>query len=67
MDKAEPKTPRKVVADLKIQSMLFDMDIDWETLTLVPKSTYVEPAWLARWKDRTADADFNIDMDIDKE
>lgn len=48
----------KVVNDLRIQSMLFDMPIDIETLQLVPKSE-IEPeaAWLTRWKEKVNDSD----------
>lgn len=55
------------IADLKIQAMLFDMDIDYETMSLVPKQTYKEAVWLTRWKDKQADADFDTNIDIDKD
>lgn len=39
--------------DLLVQSMLFDMDIDIETLTLTPKASQDEtPVWLTRWKEK---------------
>jgi len=49
----------KKVADLRIQAMMFDMDIDWETLEVVPKSK-VEPEaiWLTRWKEKVDQSDF---------
>lgn len=47
----------KTLADLKIQALIFDMDIDIETLSLMPKSTSVEPAWLTQWKNRFGDGD----------
>lgn len=51
------------IDDLKAQAMLFDMDIDWETLELVPPSTYKQPAWITRWKDKEVDFDTNFDID----
>ena len=38
--------------DLKVQAMMFDMDIDIETWGLVPKSTFQEPEWLTKWKEK---------------
>jgi len=45
----------KKINDLKIQAMLFDMDIDWETASLVPKRK-VEKTWLDKWKDKLNDS-----------
>lgn len=54
------------VADLKIQAMMFDMDIDWETLEVVPKSkTEPEAIWLTRWKEKVEQSDFDTNFDID--
>lgn len=53
------------VADLKVKALIFDMDVDIETLTLVPKSTYKEPSWIARWKEKQHDEDFDTQFDID--
>lgn len=55
------------IADLKIQSMMFDMDIDWETLQVVPKGK-VEPEaiWLTRWKEKVDQSDFDTNFDIDR-
>lgn len=51
-----------ILDDLTVQSMIFDMDIDYETLTLQPKSDYQEPFWLTRWKEKESGKDFdNID------
>lgn len=50
------------LADLKIQAMIFDMDIDIETWSLIPKSDYKEPYWLSRWKAKQEERDY---MDID--
>lgn len=55
------------IADLYIQAMIFDMDIDMELLTLVEKNTYVEPEWLARWKDKMENADYMADGSDDQE
>lgn len=55
------------VADIQIQAMLFNMDIDWELLELIPKETYKEPFWLSRWKDKMEQEDFDTNFDIDQE
>lgn len=53
--------------DLKIQAMLFDMDIDFETFELVPKrKKYEVPKWVERWKEKRAEADFDEYFDIDR-
>lgn len=57
----------KKVADLKIQAMMFDMDIDFETLELIPKTKDTTPIWIKRWNEKRASADFNEYFDIDKE
>ena len=57
IDEATAKKLVKKVADLKIQSMMFDMDIDYETLSLVPKIEYREPKWLSSWKEKVAQGD----------
>lgn len=44
-------------ADLQVQAMMFGMDIDIETWSLVPKQTYNEPFWLTRWKEKRDGAD----------
>lgn len=46
--------------DLKIQAMLFDMDIDIETWSLVEKHKDETPAWLKRWKDKNDASDTRI-------
>lgn len=48
-----PLQTDKIIAirdDLKIQAMIFDMDIDWETLTLVEKRKDDTPQWLKNWQ-----------------
>ena len=42
----------EAIADLQIQSMMFDMSIDWETATLTEKIINNTPAWLAKWKEK---------------
>lgn len=46
--------------DLLVQAMLFDMDIDIETWSLVQKDNYQEPFWLTRWKDKENGKDFTV-------
>lgn len=47
----------KVYADLKIQSMLFDMNIDIETMSLTETVKHEKKPWLDRWKDKMNQAD----------
>lgn len=51
------KSQLKVIADLKVQAMIFDMDIDWETLSLTPKTIDNKPFWLIRWQDKLNNSD----------
>lgn len=45
-----------VYNDLLAQAMMFDMQVDWETLELVPKTELPQhPSYLQRWIDRNAD------------
>ncbi len=56
----EELTPeeRKAVADIKIKAMMFDMDIDWETASLIPKRKEAqEPQWLINFKDKRQQSD----------
>ena len=46
-----------VYDDLKIQAMMFDMDIDIETWSLVPKRKDTMPTWLRRWKEKVSEGD----------
>lgn len=56
------------LANVQIQAMMFDMDIDYETLTLQPKKKTVEdPYWLVKFKDQRANADFDTNFDIDRD
>ncbi len=54
------------INDLKIQAMIFDMDIDIEKLELVEKSTYQEPKWLKKWKDKQDAQDYDPYFDEDR-
>ena len=48
----------EVVDDLRVQAMMFDMEVDWETLTLVPKSEEEDqPIWLKKWKEKEHNGD----------
>ena len=47
----------KTLADLRIQAMMFDMAVDLETASLVPKTAETAPKWLTRWKEKMADSD----------
>jgi hypothetical protein len=60
IDEQSRKVIRKTHAELIIQSMLFDMDIDWETASLMPKSDYKEAVWLTRWKEKQSNADWTV-------
>lgn len=57
---------QKAYADLKVQAILFGMDVDVETMTLVPKSIYQEQSWITKWKERQDESDrqpeFNVDL-----
>lgn len=57
----------EIIADLEVQSMIFDMSIDFETLTLTPKLNYKEPFWLTKWKEKIHGADFDEYIDVDQE
>lgn len=48
---------KKTVADLQVQSMMFDMVVDWETLTLVPKTKDETPFWIKKWKEKESGSD----------
>ena len=52
----------KRVADLKIQAMLFGMEIDWDTLSLTEIIKHKAKPWLERWREKESGRDFtNID------
>lgn len=49
---------RKAIADLTIQAMMFDMDIDWEAGKLIHKTKpVVEAFWLTKWKEKEQNSD----------
>lgn len=50
-------TVQEVYEELNTQAELFDMDIDWETLTLVPKLKSDDKQWLINWKEKLANSD----------
>lgn len=47
----------KRLCDLRVQAMMFDMDIDIETWSLVPKVEHSDPVWLQRYKDKLDESD----------
>lgn len=49
----------KTLNDLQIKSMLFDMDIDYETLSLTEKRVDETPIWLKRWQDKRREMDYD--------
>lgn len=53
--------------ELKVQAMLFDMDVDLETFDLVAKRVDDRPEWLIRWNDKKNEGDFDERFDIDQE
>ena len=46
-----------VAADLSVQAMMFDMDVDIEAVSLVPKRTDNVPIWIKRWREKEKGAD----------
>lgn len=57
---------QEYLADLKVQAMLFDLVIDWDTLELVPKQVDETPAWAQRYRDSRGEADFDERIDVDR-
>lgn len=56
----EELTPeeQKAIADIKVRAMMFDMDIDWETASLIPKRKQTqEPQWLINFKNKREQSD----------
>lgn len=45
------------INDLLVQSMLYDMDIDYEALALTPKREDETPVWLKKWKEKESNGD----------
>lgn len=54
---------QKALTDLEVKAMMFDMDIDIETWSLVPKNKYAEPIWITRWKEKEHGADTDNRLD----
>lgn len=50
---------RVTVADLQIQAMMFDMDVDVEAARLIPKRIDVVPIWIKKWKEKENGSDRN--------
>lgn len=48
---------RKKLADLRIQAIMFDMDIDLEAFSLKPKKEEERPTWFSRYMERFHYAD----------
>lgn len=67
MTETEEKLLEETLADLQVQAMIFDMDIDIEAMRLVPKSDYKEPFWITNWKEKQHGGDFDTQFDIDRE
>lgn len=52
--------------DLKVQAMLFDMEVDLEAFDLVAKKQDDRPEWQIRWNDKRDQGDFDEYFDIDR-
>ena len=50
----------EVINDLKIQAMMFDMAIDYETLTLEPKRKDLTPIWIKKWREKFEESDYTV-------
>jgi hypothetical protein len=57
----------KKYADLQIQAMLFNMDIDIETWSLVPKDNFKHPVWIEKWREKQDNSDYQPDGSDDQE
>lgn len=65
-DKATQSLALAKLNDLKVQAIIFDMEIDIETWSLAPKSKK-QPIWLTRWQEKRDDSDSNELLDMDWE
>lgn len=57
-----------IINELRVQAMVFDMDIDIETMSLVPKTESRTPEWLKKWKEKVHNGDnhdprFEVDLE----
>lgn len=59
-DSALAKKALKAYNDLLIQAIMFDMDIDIETWSLIPKHIDTTPYWLKKWKDKIDASDTRL-------
>ena len=50
----------KRLDELRVQAMMFDMDIDYETLSLMPKHKDTTPIWLKIWKEKVDASDSRL-------
>lgn len=46
----------EILGDLEVQAMIFDMEIDYEALTVTPK-VEPQPFWITRWKEKQENGD----------
>lgn len=59
LTKQEIKQVLRRYDDLKVQAMLFDMDIDVETSSLIPKIKHRDSKpWLTKWLGKQAESDY---------
>lgn len=45
--------------DLRVQAIMFDMDVDWEGLRLRPKTIYTR-TWVDKWRDKLNESDYTV-------
>lgn len=50
----------EIYNDLLIQAMMFDMDIDFETVSIVPKIKDTTPVWVKKWKEKENGKDYTV-------
>ncbi len=50
----------EVINDLKIQAMMFDLSIDWESLELVPVVKDQTPVWIKKWRNKFEESDYTV-------
>lgn len=59
-EEVTPETIKRI-ADLKVQAMMFDMEVDWEAGKLIPKQPeYKEPFWIKKWRDKQNSSDSSV-------
>lgn len=67
MTTRQKELAKKKLADLQVQAMIFDMDIDIETWSLTPRQKHQEADWLTQWKEKVANGDNQPEFDVDLE